>query len=219
MVPGYTDGASRMDQMYRYQRYWYDLSRKYYLLGRDKMISDLDVRAGSTVLEVGCGTARNLIQASRRFPDVKFSGFDLSAEMLITARQEIEKAGLADRITVQQADACSFLPQETFGVEGFDRVFIAYSLCIIPDWKSALERAILSVNETGSLHVVDFGQQENLPRWFRQLLLAWLRQFGVFPQSNVADVVEGLAEGSLSIQKESLYRGYAYHIVASRSDV
>ena len=35
--------ADRMDRMYRYQRHIYDITRKYYLLGRDRMIASLHV--------------------------------------------------------------------------------------------------------------------------------------------------------------------------------
>ena len=35
-----------MDRIYRRQRHVYDLTRKYYLLGRDRLIADLDVPRG-----------------------------------------------------------------------------------------------------------------------------------------------------------------------------
>ena len=70
-----------MDNVYRHQRHIYDLTRKYYLLGRDRMIAELDPPAGGSALELGCGTGRNLILAARRFPDTHFYGLDISAEM------------------------------------------------------------------------------------------------------------------------------------------
>src|SRR5262249_55838724 len=56
-----TDAAARMDRMYRYQRYIYDLSRKFYLLGRDALIAEIGARPSDAILEVACGTARNLV--------------------------------------------------------------------------------------------------------------------------------------------------------------
>ena len=32
-----TTAFEKMDKMYRHQRYFYDLTRKYYLLGRDRL--------------------------------------------------------------------------------------------------------------------------------------------------------------------------------------
>lgn len=78
--------AALMDGVYRHQRHIYDLTRKYYLLGRDTMIAGLDVPDGGTVLELGCGTGRNILHAARRYPRAVFSGLDISAAMLDTAR-------------------------------------------------------------------------------------------------------------------------------------
>jgi S-adenosylmethionine-diacylgycerolhomoserine-N-methlytransferase len=78
-----------MDRMYRHQRHIYDLTRKFYLLGRDRLIDTLELKPGSRVCEVGCGTARNLIALARRHGDVAFFGIDASATMLRTAQAAI----------------------------------------------------------------------------------------------------------------------------------
>ncbi len=54
--------AERMDRHYRYQRFIYDLTRTHYLIGRKHLIADLNPAPGQTVLEIGCGTAWNLIK-------------------------------------------------------------------------------------------------------------------------------------------------------------
>ena len=76
-----------MDRIYRRQRHFYDFTRKYYLLGRDRLIDDLAPPPDGRVLEIGCGTARNLVAAARAWPQAQLYGIDISAEMLGTARQ------------------------------------------------------------------------------------------------------------------------------------
>lgn len=212
-APGISPSHSGlMDQVYRHQRHIYDLTRKYYLLGRDRMIRELNPPQGGTVLELGCGTGRNLILAARRFPDAHFYGLDISAEMLATARASIAKAGLSQRIALAQADATSFDAEALFGRSRFDRVFISYAVSMIPGWERTLPAAIAAAS--GSVHIVDFGQQERLPGWFRRLLRGWLARFHVSPRSNLVDEATSVASASgRSVAFAPLYRGYAWLMV------
>lgn len=204
-----------MDAIYRRQRHFYDATRKYFLLGRDRLIADLDAGEGATVLEPACGTGRNLIVAARRYPKARFHGFDISAEMLKQARHNVAKAGLSDRIALAQADATDFDPVALFGVEAFDRVFLSYSLSMIPPWRAAVAASLRHVAPGGSLHVVDFGQQERLPGWFRAGLFAWLAKFHVEPRDDLETVLRLAGEpAGAHVAFELLHRDYArYGIV------
>ncbi|GAA4116911.1 class I SAM-dependent methyltransferase [Aminobacter aganoensis] len=207
-----TNHSGLMDRVYRHQRHIYDLTRKYYLLGRDRMIAELSPPVGGTVLELGCGTGRNLILAARRFPNAHFYGLDISAEMLATARASIARAGLSDRISLAQADATAFDAAALFGRSGFDRVFVSYALSMIPGWERSVSAA-LSVAD-GSVHIVDFGQQEGLPGWFRNLLRGWLGKFHVSPRESLATEIARQAQATgKSFRFSSLYRGYAWLVV------
>ena len=85
--------AAVMDRMYRHQRHVYDATRKYYLLGRDRLIRKLGLGAGMRALEIGCGTGRNLVLAAQRYPDARFYGLDVSAQMLqVGARDRAAQA-------------------------------------------------------------------------------------------------------------------------------
>ena len=154
--------------MYRHQRHFYDATRKFYLLGRDELIAGLDPPPRARVLEIGCGTGRNLVRAARTWPSIRGYGVDVSAEMLATARRSIANAGLGTRIALAQADATRFDPEAAFGVARFDRIFISYALSMIPRWKDVLARACECLEPDGSLHIVDFGDQAGLPAPFRR---------------------------------------------------
>ncbi|WP_443971486.1 class I SAM-dependent methyltransferase [Sphingobium sp. CR28] len=206
------DHAARMDAQYGWQRHIYDLTRKYYLLGRDRLIRRLDVPSGGSVLEIGCGTGRNLALVARRYPEARLFGLDISAEMLKHALRQVSGARLA------RADATHFDAHALFGQRQFDRVFISYSLSMIPGWEQALDQAARCVSPGGSLHIVDFGRQEGLPRWFRALLFAWLGRFHVTPRAALPVVLDDVAQYlGLTLEVRSLYRGYAVEARLSAS--
>lgn len=211
--------GQHMDGIYRYQRYIYDATRKYYLLGRDRMLDGLKPPPGGTILEVGCGTGRNLILAARRYPDAKLYGFDISKEMLVTACASIERAGLSDRITVVEGDATDFTMLKLFGLPTADRVFISYSLSMIPPWQAAIHEALKALGPGGELHVVDFGQQSGWPKWFEKLIFAWLKKFSVTPRDDLEPELRSAADAiGAKVRFEKLYRDYARYGVATVAD-
>ena len=206
--------AEAMDAIYRTQRHIYDLTRKYYLLGRDRLIEDLAPPPGGLVLEPGCGTARNLIVAARRYPQARFFGFDISEAMLENARAQVRNAGLQDRIFLTRGDATQFSPQRLFGVTGFDRVFCSYTLSMMPGWEEAVAAAASALARDGQLHIVDFGDQQGLPGWFGRGLHAWLARFQVTPRNDLQHVAAQIARTrGLLIDHRSLYRGYTQYAV------
>lgn len=126
---GEADTLARMERMYRPQIGFYDLTRKPYLLGRDRLIATMPLAPGDLVCEVGCGTGRNLARLARRDPSLRLFGLDASAAMLERAKLRT-KAQLA-RGLAEQLD-----PAVHFGIAArFDRIVFSYSLSMIPDWR------------------------------------------------------------------------------------
>lgn len=202
-----------MDRIYRHQRHFYDATRKYYLLGRDQLIGALSPPRQGTVLEIGCGTGRNLLAVRRRYEEARLFGLDISEEMLITARRN--SAG--KDITYAKADAAAFDPQELFGQARFDRIFISYALSMIPSWQPVLATANQMLAPDGELHVVDFGQQERLPKVFRSTLRSWLASFHVTPRAHLREVIEQLAgQDGASVEFVPIKGGYAWRLVLKK---
>jgi S-adenosylmethionine-diacylgycerolhomoserine-N-methlytransferase len=124
--------------MYRGQRYFYDLTRKYFLLGRDRLLREMNVQAGENVLEAGCGTGRNLVILGKKYRDANFFGLDASGEMLKTAQAKINRGNLKN-IQVKIALADDFDYRKPFYLEKpFDTIFFSYSISMIPTWKNQL---------------------------------------------------------------------------------
>jgi S-adenosylmethionine-diacylgycerolhomoserine-N-methlytransferase len=203
--------AGAMDRMYRRQRHIYDITRKFYLLGRDVLIDRLAPPPNGRVLEIGCGTGRNLIRAARRYPDVAVFGLDVSEEMLTTARAAILRADLDDRVIVARGDAGRFEPRELYGVAEFDRIFISYALSMIPPWRETVAHANARLAPGGSLHIVDFGDQAALPAIFRMALRWWLDLFDVHPRLTMESELTAFASAKgLDLMFRPLYRRYAF---------
>ncbi len=197
-----------MDRMYRLTRHVYDATRKPYLLGRDRMIAGLTIPAGGTVLEIGCGTGRNLVATGRRYSDARLYGVDISAEMLKTARRNVGRSGLDIRLA--EGDACTFDPETAFGAARFDRVYFSYTLSMIPDWTAALAHGLALVKDGGRLSVVDFGLCEGLGAPARALLHGWLSLFHVTPRAGLEAEMARLAQATgRTLGFERPARGYA----------
>ena len=176
-----------MDRIYRRQRHIYDFTRKYYLFGRDRLIDGLDLKPGARVLEVGCGTARNLARIAKRHPDVRLYGLDASSQMLVAAEHAL--AGYP-RVKLVNAYAEVLSPSLFGETEAFDVILFSYSLSMIPDWKAALRAASAALAPHGSLNIVDFGDLKGLAPLAESLLRAWLGLFHVAPRDELLAALE-----------------------------
>ena len=163
------------------------------------------------MLEIACGTGRNLIHAARAYPDARFYGLDVSEEMLATARVHVAAAGLSGRVRLAAGDATAFDAQALFGVPAFDRVFVSYALSMIPAWERAAAQAAARLAPGGRLMVVDFGDSSGWPGWFRSALRGWLAKFHVTPRLALEPALADLAAArGLRFDFRPLYRRYAF---------
>ncbi len=188
--------AATMDGNYRWQRHVYDLTRRYYLFGRDRLLQRLDAQPGERILEAGCGTARNLLKLARRQPGAHLYGLDASSLMLETAAARVAAAGAADKITLRCILAEQLDYRATFGLDApFDAVFYSYALSMIPPWRAAVEAGWANLRPGGRLLAVDFWDAGGLPHWAGRLLHGWLAMFHTHPQPEIISFIESLPGG------------------------
>jgi S-adenosylmethionine-diacylgycerolhomoserine-N-methlytransferase len=206
------DQSQRMDKMYRYQRYIYDVTRKHYLYGRDQLLDKLDIAAGARVLEVGCGTGRNLAILAQRYSAAQFYGVDASNEMLNSARSRMSREISDGSVKLACCLAEAFDYRDTFAVRGpFDVIFFSYVLSMIPGWQAALENALSNLKPGGQLFVLDFCDQGELPAWFRSALRFWLARFGVVYRPELLDHLSKLSEThGAAVQVDMLAKRYSF---------
>jgi S-adenosylmethionine-diacylgycerolhomoserine-N-methlytransferase len=130
--------------------------------------------------------------------------------MLSTARRSLARNGLIHRALLAAGDATIFDATALFGAAHFDRILISYALSMIPDWREAIRRATSFLDESGSIHIVDFGDFGGYPAIAQHIQLAWLRRFSVVPISEFETELAILANGlGLTLKTERLFGGYA----------
>ena len=148
-----------LESYYRFHSLIYDATRWSFLFGRQAII-DLAAAGGPAerILEIGCGTGRNLIALQRAFPGAAVTGVDLSAAMLGVAAR---KAGGAELV-------CRAYDEPLAAGQPFDLVVCSYSLSMFnPGWEEALSCATADLRPGGRLALVDFHDTPSAPfrRW------------------------------------------------------
>lgn len=202
----------RLNNLYRLQRHFYDLTRRFFLFGRDDLLRRINAQPGERILEVGCGTGRNLLKLSEIQPQAKLYGLDAADEMLKTAAAKFDLRDLQKAVVLRQGLAEEFTCQKTFGQsEPFDCVFISYSLSMFPKWREALRNALANLKAGGDLYIVDFWDGAALPAWFNRLLRWWLGLFKVHARPEFLDFLNELkAQGAGELSVEPVGRRYAF---------
>ncbi|MDJ0949106.1 MAG: methyltransferase domain-containing protein [Alphaproteobacteria bacterium] len=113
----------------------------------------LELRPGSRVLDVGCGTGASALPAAAAVgPDGRVIGIDLAENMLARARAKASARRL-DNVTFQRADmSVSGLPDE-----GFDAVISVFSIFFVPDMERQVGELWRMLRPGGGLAVTVWG--------------------------------------------------------------
>lgn len=207
-----------MNRMYRYTRHIYDLTRRPYLLGRDAVLDLIADRNASHVVELGCGTARNLRYLAQRASQHTLYGLDASSAMLNTARAACQKVPNSAPIHLTQGLAQT-ATLDTFGrSRRFDVVLCSYVLSMIPEAPAAVENALHLLRPGGRLHLVDFWDQAAWPAWCRRVLRMWLRWFGVHHRPRLHAYLDQIStQGHVTLHRRAVAGRYAYQAVLTKS--
>jgi S-adenosylmethionine-diacylgycerolhomoserine-N-methlytransferase len=210
--------ADIMDQLYAWQVNIYDLTRKYYLLDRDFLLSNLCPPIHGNIIEIGCGTGRNLIKTANLYPETSLVGLDISSVMLEKAHKNICRAGLEHRIQLLHADSVKLDYSHVLLLpKSYDRVFCSYTLSMIPDWTQALFLIAKLVKDNGSLHIVDFGEMNRLPSFIKLCIRQWLKIFHTKPRDNLASELNRLFESGFDYEISHPHYGYSIFIKATKN--
>lgn len=109
------------------------------------------------VLDVGTGTAQIPIELAKRDPRITVVGVDLAKHMLAVARRNIDRAGLASQVRMEQIDAKG-LP---FGDASFVAVMSNSIVHHIPEPLGVLSEIARVVGKQGVIFVRDLLRPAN----------------------------------------------------------
>lgn len=152
---------SQIERYYRLHAWIYDLTRWTFLRGREEMMHRAAAQCHpQRILEVGCGTGKNLLHLGHLFPEARLWGLDLSPHMLARARKKLR--GLRARTTLIEAAY-----DRPVAPGHFDLVVFSYALSMFnPGWDAALLTACQDLSADGAIAVVDF--HDSSSKRFRQ---------------------------------------------------
>ena len=117
---------------------------------RKRAVSRLELKPGDHVLEVGCGTGRNLAPLVQAVgTEGQVYGVDLSEGMLAEARKLRARAGWSN-VKLIRSDAASYSVPVVV-----DGVIFSLSYAVIPHHREALEHAWNQLRPGGYLVIMD----------------------------------------------------------------
>ena len=161
-----------LDRYYRLTHHVYDVSRRYFLFGRDGVLDRLVAGEWTTLVEVGPGTGRNLARLHRKRPAATLGGLEASEVMRDHARRRCPWARI-DPGFAEDGDLRAVLgtpPQ---------RILMSYCLSMFTDKDQAIVNARRHLAPGGELWVVDFADLAGLPALLRRAMRTFLSAFHV----------------------------------------
>jgi S-adenosylmethionine-diacylgycerolhomoserine-N-methlytransferase len=145
--------ARGIERYYRLHARIYDATRWSFLFGRNAVLDRMAAAQPepARILEIGCGTGRNLARLALRFPRAQLTGVDLSDAMLAIARRKT--AAFGPRVSLQQRSYGPAL--DTPG--GHNLVLCSYALTMFnPGFEQAITAACRDLAPGGHFALVDF---------------------------------------------------------------
>lgn len=187
-----------LNSYYRATRHVYDLTRKFYLFGRDQTIENLLSHPWQSLIEVGPGTGRNLKKLHQARPSAEYGGIDACDSMIAHASRRLPWARFRHGFAEDADFALFSRPAE--------RILFSYCLSMVQSPRASLEHALRELATGGRLIVVDFADFADAPPKLKRVFhQRWLQPFHVKP------LEESLFSG---LSAHVSYGAYRYFLIA-----
>jgi len=166
-VTPYNDVESKREQvetMFDNIAPYYDLLNRVLSLGidkrwRTKAIKLLQDLKSPKILDVATGTCDVALEMAKKLNEPNIIGLDISAKMLEVGQKKIDKAGLADIISLTQGESEN-LP---FDDNTFDAITVAFGVRNFGNLEKGLAEIRRVLKEDGQLIVLEFSKPTSFP--------------------------------------------------------
>ena len=178
---------------------------------RSKAVSRLELKRGDQVLEIGCGTGRNLASLIKAVgAEGQVYGVDLSEGMLAEATELCARRGWQN-VTLIQADAAAYaLPRLV------DGAIFSLSYAVIPHHREALSHAWKQLRPGAYLVIMDAKLPSNVFGKLLRPIIIWTSKLTVLGNPDIRPWEE-LKELSGGVEMEEISFGTYYICRAKKS--
>jgi S-adenosylmethionine-diacylgycerolhomoserine-N-methlytransferase len=192
-----------LERYYRFHSHIYDATRWSFLFGRTALIQEIShhIRPGR-ILEIGCGTGKNLVSLARRFPDADITGMDLSKDMIERAAGKFSVREVRQPLLI-----CGNYSRPLHPVPSYNLIVFSYTLSMInPGFRQALINARRDLAPGGMIAVVDFN--DSPAGWFK----SWMKLNHVRMDGHLLPELNGLFEPARQTVMKTYYGFWSYFL-------
>lgn len=156
-----SSNSAQLENYYRFHAHFYDATRWSFLFGRNAIFDFIpDLPSQPRIMEVGCGTGKNIKLLEHHYPDAQILGLDLSDAMLSKANK---KTKTSRTVSVKKKK----YGQDNLDEDPFDLILLSYSLTMIGNQiEKVLDQISQDLKPGGYIAVVDFHTSPF--SWFRK---------------------------------------------------
>lgn len=180
---------------------------------RKKAVASLNLHAGDTVVEIGCGTGMNFSLLRRYIgPTGKIIGVDLSQAMLEKAQQKVRQAGW-ENVELVHSDAAEFVfPQNV------DGIISTFSLVFIQDFERLIMNGSEALKKGRRFVILDQKLASGRMRVFTPLFEVLVKPFAVTAEMADRRPWESVDKYLHTVFLKEYYLGYCYLVVGEKNN-
>jgi ubiquinone/menaquinone biosynthesis C-methylase UbiE len=180
-------------------------------------VSELALKAGSTVLEPGCGTGLHLpLLVERVGPTGRIVGLDPNEAMLSRAAAKVETHGWSNVILLGEdgSELSAEFLWDRAGLREVDALLFSYVLSVMRDWESIFEKAFALLRSGGRCVILDLKTTEGPLRILNRPRTAFYRRTGAADIRRPISDLLGRAAGDVRVA--STFSGFGFVASATK---